>query len=179
MSIGSHQQCVGKSQVHLTPRWILDALGTFDLDPCAATVRPWDIARRNIVEAENGLTADWAEDEVFLNPPFDRYQVGRWVQKLADHGNGIVLLHARTETDWFAPVWAADLIVFLGKRVTFCKPDGTPCTVTNAKTGKVSVANSGAPVVLAAYGPKSVARLYAAKLPGHYIAGSSVDRVAA
>jgi hypothetical protein len=180
VSIGSHQQCVGKSQVHLTPRWILDRLGMFDLDPCAATVRPWDIARRNLVEADDGLSAEWLpEEEVFLNPPFNRYLVALWVQKLADHGNGILLLHARTETEWFVPVWSADLIVFLSKRVTFCKPDGTPCTVTNARTGKVSVANSGAPVVLAAYGAKSVARLYAANLPGHYIAGSSVDRVAA
>jgi hypothetical protein len=41
MTLGSHQQSIGKSQVHLTPRWIIDALGPFDLDPCAATVRPW------------------------------------------------------------------------------------------------------------------------------------------
>lgn len=180
MTIGSHQQTVGKSQVHLTPRWILDRLGVFDLDPCAATVRPWDIAARNLTEADDGLAADWRDDEAFVNPPFDRYQVGRWVEKLAAHRNGVLLLHARTETAWFAPVWEhADLILFLGQRVTFCKPDGLPCTVTNARTGKVSTANSGAPVVLAAFGPKSVARLYASKLPGAYVAGSSVDRIAA
>lgn len=180
MTIGSHQQSIGKSQVHLTPRWILDRLGRFGLDPCAATVRPWDIADRNLVEADDGLNADWGTDEVFLNPPFDRRQVGRWIEKLAAHGKGVALLHARTETAWFAPIWEkADLILFLAQRVTFCKPDGTPCTVTNARTGKVSVANSGAPVVLAAFGPSSVARLWASKLPGAYVPGSAVERLLA
>lgn len=181
MTLGSHQQCIGKSQVHLTPRWILDALGPFDLDPCAATVRPWDCAETNLVEADNGLASFWPKDALaFLNPPFDRRQVGHWIKKLAEHGNGIALLHARTETEWFQPIWEdADLIVFLGRRVTFCKPDGSACTVTNAKTGKVSVANSGAPVVLAAFGSLAVHRLQASNLPGAYVAGSSVDRVAA
>jgi hypothetical protein len=180
MTIGSHQQCIGKSQVHLTPRWILDRLGMFDLDPCAATVRPWDIARRNLVEADDGLTAEWLpEEEVYLNPPFDQRQVGQWVDKLKNHGNGLVLLHARTETKWFRPIWNADLILFLGQRVVFCKPDGSPCTVTNARTGRVSIANSGAPVVLAAFGARSVARLHAANLPGAYVPGSAVDRIAA
>ena len=178
MTLGSHQQSIGKSQVHLTPRWILDRLGKFDLDPCAATIRPWDIAHRNLVESDDGLSADWRNDEVFLNPPFDRRQVGKWIQKLSEHGNGVALLHARTETAWFAPIWEkADLILFLGQRVVFCKPDGSPCTVTNAKTGRVSVANSGAPVVLAAFGAKSVMRLCAANLPGAYVAGSAVYRI--
>jgi len=39
MTLGSHQQTIGKSQDHLTPRWIIDALGPFDLDPCAADPR--------------------------------------------------------------------------------------------------------------------------------------------
>ena len=44
MTLGSHQQAVGKSQSHFTPHWILDRLGEFDLDPCAGNPRPWDIA---------------------------------------------------------------------------------------------------------------------------------------
>jgi hypothetical protein len=42
MTMGSHQTPIGKSQVHLTPRWILDPLGKFDLDPCASDPRPWE-----------------------------------------------------------------------------------------------------------------------------------------
>lgn len=141
MTIGSHQQSVGKSQVHLTPRWIIDRLGPFDLDPCAATVRPWDCAVTNIVEAENGLDLEW-HGRVWLNPPFDRYQVGRWIERLANHGNGLALVHARTETEWFRPIWRhASHVLFLYDRLKFIRPDGTE-----------QAANSGAPVVLAAFG---------------------------
>ncbi len=46
VALGSHQRTIGASQVHLTPRLIIDALGPFDLDPCSvdpgasATARP-------------------------------------------------------------------------------------------------------------------------------------------
>jgi hypothetical protein len=33
MTLGSHQKTIGASQVRLTPRWIIEALGLFDLDP--------------------------------------------------------------------------------------------------------------------------------------------------
>lgn len=140
MTLGSHQATVGKSQVHLTPRFILDALGPFDLDPCAATVRPWDCARENLTEADDGLARRWW-GRVWLNPPFNRYEVGRWVDRLAAHGSGILLVHARTETDWFERVWAqASALLFLADRISFCRPDGT-----------AHPANSGAPVVLAGF----------------------------
>jgi hypothetical protein len=59
LTLGSHQRSVGKSQVHITPRWLLDRLGPFDLDPGAADPRPWDCARVNITERENGLAHPW------------------------------------------------------------------------------------------------------------------------
>ena len=142
MTLGSHQASVGKSQVHVTPRWIIERLGPFDLDPCAADPRPWDCAARNVVEAEGGLSRPWC-GRVWLNPPFDRYAVGAWIQKLADHGDGIALLHARTEATWFEPCWeAARGILFLADRIKFCRPDGSE-----------QPANSGAPPVLVAFGP--------------------------
>lgn len=158
MTLGSHQRTVGKSQVHLTPRWIIDALGPFDLDPCAADPRPWDCAAANITEAQDGLSADW-RGRVFLNPPFDRYQVARWVEKLAAHGNGIALLHARTETDWFEPIWRdADAVLFLADRLKFCLPDGT-----------AQRANSGAPAVLVAFGGENERILRKSGIPGWII----------
>lgn len=104
MSIGSHQSCIGKSQTHCTPRWIIDRLGPFDLDPCAADPRPWDCAKHNITEAEDGLSQRW-HGLVWLNPPFNRYQVSRWISRLAEHNNGICLTHARCEAGWFEPIW--------------------------------------------------------------------------
>jgi hypothetical protein len=94
MTLGSHQTSIGASQVHITPRWIIDRLGPFDLDPCAAFQRPWDCAVNNIIEAEDGLSRRWF-GLTYLNPPFDRREVGTWIARLATHGNGIALLHAR------------------------------------------------------------------------------------
>ena len=157
MSLGSHQKSIGKSQVHITPRWIIDALGPFDLDPCAAYPRPWDCARRNWPEfSHDGLSGTW-EGFVWLNPPFHRYRVAAWIEKLAAHNHGIALLHARTETAWFKPVWrSASALLFLDRRLTFCKPDGTPCTTLRGEP-----ANSGAPPVLVAFGKEAKERLRA------------------
>jgi hypothetical protein len=96
---------------------------------------------------------------IWLNPPFDRYEVGKWVRKLAEHGNGIALLHARTEAEWFVPVWGkARAILFLADRLHFYYPDG-----------RRAEANSGAPACLAAFGDGCASRLYNSGLKGAYI----------
>src|SRR5271166_3137881 len=155
MALGSHQTTVGKSQVHITPRWILDRLGPFDLDPCAADPRPWSCATTSFTEADGGLSRPWF-GRCYVNPPFNRYQVGHWIRKLADHGHGTALLHARTEAEWFRPVWEhASGILFLSRRIKFCRPDGTE-----------QPANSGAPAVLAAFGSEDLARLRSSGIPG-------------
>ena len=158
MTLGSHQRAIGRSQVHLTPRWIIDALGPFDLDPCAADPRPWDCAHRNLTVADDGLAHQWI-GRVWLNPPFDRREVARWIERLARHGDGIALLHARTETAWFRPVWArADAILFLDRRLHFCRPDGTE-----------QPANSGAPPALIAFGAANYGALRRAKISGNLV----------
>src|SRR5262249_35831144 len=141
VSLGSHQCCTGKSQSHITPHWIIDALGPFDLDPAAAGPRPWPCAHTSWTT--HGLDREWPREcFVFLHPPFDRYEVGRWIAKLAEHGNGIALLHARTEAGWFEPIWKhAAAILFMADRIHFHRPDGTR-----------QPANSGAPPILAAFG---------------------------
>jgi DNA N-6-adenine-methyltransferase (Dam) len=154
MTIGSHQKTVGDSQTWITPRWIIDALGPFDLDPCAAYPRPWDCAKHNWVAC--GLEPRWF-DRVWLNPPFDRYEVGKWVRKLADHGAGIALLHARTEAEWFEPVWEkATAILFLADRLYFHYPDG-----------RRAEANSGAPACLIAFGGYEAVRLTECGIAGY------------
>jgi hypothetical protein len=161
MSLGSHQRTIGSSQVHITPKWIIDALGPFDLDPCAADPRPWDCAANNFALPKNGLGYAWS-GLVWLNPPFHRYQVAVWISKLAEHGSGVALLHARTETAWFKPVWqSASAILFLDRRLTFYKPDGTLCT-----TEKGEPANSGAPPVLVAFGAEAKLRLQRSEISG-------------
>jgi hypothetical protein len=158
VTLGSHQTTVGKSQVHLTPKWIIEALGPFDLDPCAANPRPWDCAFENYSKTQDGLSLPWS-GVVWLNPPFDRYKVGLWVEKLAAHGDGIALLHARTETEWFKPCWRlASAILFLDKRIKFSRQDGSE-----------QAANSGAPPVLVAFGERCAERLYDCGIGGAYL----------
>jgi hypothetical protein len=158
MTLGSHQQCVGKLQNHITPKWIIDALGPFDFDPCAADPRPWDCARRNITEREDGLSQQWY-GRIWLNPPFDRYVVGRWIERLAEHGRGTSLLHARCEAGWFEPIWkSASAILFKADRVHFYRPDGTR-----------HKANSGAPPVLAVFGTEDLERLRTSGITGNLV----------
>ena len=160
MTLGSHQKTVGKSQVHITPKGLLDLLGPFDFDPCAAVIRPWPCARINFTEREDGLSQDWRGlGRGFLNPPYNRYVVARWISRFADHNHGTALLHARTETDWFEVCWEhASGLLFLDDRITFCRPDGTE-----------HPANSGAPVVLVSFGPLDLVRLREAEIPGRLI----------
>src|SRR5258708_806960 len=92
---------------------------------------------------------------VWLNPPFDRSKVARWIGRLAEHGCGTALLHARTETEWFRICWQrATAILVMAKRLIFVKPDGTPCTTRSGEK-----ANSGAPPVLVAFGDYDAVRL--------------------
>jgi DNA N-6-adenine-methyltransferase Dam len=155
LTLGSHQSSVGQSQNHITPRWLLDLLGPFDLDPAAADPRPWPCALTSYTEADDGLSKPW-HGRVYLNPSFDRYIVGKWIERLAQHGHGTALLHARCETDWFRLVWQhASAILFLGHRISFCRPDGSE-----------QVHNSGAPPVLVAFGKFDAAHLRRSGIEG-------------
>ncbi|KQR30497.1 hypothetical protein ASF91_17135 [Rhizobium sp. Leaf155] len=157
MTIGSHQRSIGKSQTHLTPPEIIRSLGAFDLDPCTPDFMPWCTAKTRFTEKENGLVQPW-EGRVWLNPPFDRRVVGRFIERLVAHGNGIALVHARTEAAWFTRVWEADALLFLADRIHFCDQDG-----------KRQKANSGAPLVLAAFGTDNVNALIKSGLGGFLV----------
>lgn len=140
----------------LTPPEIIAALGPFDLDPCAAPEpRPWPTASRHITLPTNGLNVAWS-GRVWCNPPFGKHAEA-WLARMADHGNGIALAFARTETAMFQRhVWpSADAVMFLSRRPHFCKPDGSRAT-----------GNSGGPICLIAYGWKNVAALMDSGLDG-------------
>jgi hypothetical protein len=141
MSMSGHQSPKAKSTTWLTPPEWIEALGPFDLDPCCPPVMPWPTAARMLTEREDGLKTPW-EGRVWLNPPFGR-EWPAWVEKLADHGNGIALIPARTETEAFLRlVWGrADAICFTGPhRPHFHRADGTRAPF-----------NSGAPIALVAF----------------------------
>ncbi len=62
--IGSHTKPnQGETNIWLTPEFIIEALGPFDLDPCAApSPRPWPTATNHIELPEDGLAASWCGD---------------------------------------------------------------------------------------------------------------------
>ena len=158
-SMGSHQSARMKNDEWLTPHYILEELGRFDLDPCCPIRRPWETADRCVSKADNpdGLELEWY-GRVWLNPPFGS-QWPKWVLKLAQHGNGIALLAARTETQaFFQYVWQrATAILFLRGRPHFHYVDGTK-----------AAANSGVPICLIAYGKHNAEVLRDSGL-GHYL----------
>jgi hypothetical protein len=156
VTVGSHQTPIGRDDARFTPRWILDALGTFRTDAATGNPRPWDIGvEHNVTEAQDCLTMDWRRfGRTWLNPPFMRYGVAAFVERMCAHNHGVLLLHARTDTPWFQLAKrCASAVLWLLGRVVFCYADGTPCRIENPKSkhyGKV--ANSGAPVVLLSFG---------------------------
>jgi DNA N-6-adenine-methyltransferase (Dam) len=161
MTLGSHQSAIGKSQAHISPPQYVKAIGPFGFDPCAAPPpRFFDCAKENW--HEGGLVREWPRGLLFYaNPPFDQRVVGFFVERAAQHGNGILLLHARIETAWFRPCWDhASGILFLAKRIKFLFPDG-----------REQPSNSGAPVALIAFGPTALERLRNSGLVGSLVTG--------
>lgn len=162
--MGSHHSAAAGTTTWLTPPPILDALGgwrSFDLDPCAAPEpRPWPTALVMNSEADgDGLQLEW-DGRVWLNPPYSSAELARWLERLAEHGDGTALIFARTETEAFTRhVWRrASGLLFLTGRLHFHYADGRRAGF-----------NAGAPSVLAAYGQDDMDRLAASALEGEFV----------
>lgn len=152
-----HGQQRETSNEWLTPKWILDRLGAFDLDPCSPIVRPWPTAKRHLTIEDDGLAHEW-QGRVWCNPPYGR-EAAAWLAKMVTHGQGTVLVFARTETEMFHKyVWPhAHSLYFMRGRVAFCKTDGS------------NKGGAGAPSVLIAYGDRDDDALAASGIPGVYL----------
>lgn len=161
--IGGHHSARSKSVSWITPPDIIEALGgpeSFDLDPCAATPQPWPCARHSYTVRDDGLALPWF-GRCYVNPPYSTRAIGRWLQRLAEHGTGIALIFARTETEaFFSQVWErANALLFLrSPRVHFHRPDGSRAPH-----------NCGAPVVLCAYGMSDMDLLSCEPVPGQFV----------
>lgn len=141
----------------LTPPYIIQALGKFDLDPCAPINRPWPTADNHYTIENDGLKMPWA-GRVWCNPPYGR-ETFKWLKKLADQGNGIGLIFARTETAGFHnEVWnKADAVLFFRNRLNFHRVDGSRADRANA------------PSCLVAYGKNNIEAIRRSGLEGHLV----------
>lgn len=154
--IGSHTRPNrGVTNDWITPRYIIDALGAFDTDPCQSMTQPWPCARRGYTIIDDGLRQKWL-GRCYVNPPYGN-EAWPFMERLAEHGDGIGLLFGRTETKMFGShIWReADAVLFLYGRLTFYRPDGSK-----------GAGNSGGPSVLIAYGESNVEALRRSGLPG-------------
>lgn len=158
LSAGGHENPIMKTDIWLTPPYILKALGEFDLDPCASSVRPWNTARFYYTKEDNGLARTWS-GRVWCNPPYGK-EAEKWLNKLANHGNGIALIFARTETkSFFRYVWQkADAVLFLKGRLHFYN-----------EKGEQARGNAGAPSCLVAYGQVNARALFLCELEGRFV----------
>lgn len=149
----------------LTPPDLVKSLGDFDLDPCSPEkdVRPWSTAKTHYSKSDDGLSQPWF-GRVWCNPPYGR-ETFVWLEKLADHGNGIGLVFARTETQGFhSQVWGkADAVFFFKGRLKFYR-------VTGEKGGPAN-----APSCLVAYGKENVEVLKRLGIPGRLVVLNSLE----
>lgn len=167
--IGGHHATEGRTDSWITPKNILSALGEFDLDPCAAPNQPWPTARHQFTEVQDGLKQNWElYGRTWLNPPYNRYLISKFMQRMAEHNNGVALIFARTETEfwhkWIFPY--CDSILFMEGRVHFYDEQG--------QRGKF---NSGAPSVLIGYGDKNTESIGDSGIKGKHLLVNAVPMV--
>lgn len=141
-----------------TPKWMIDALGPFDLDPCSPKDRPFDTATVHWTKEQDGLFMPWDKSFVWLNPPYSRQLLRQFVEKLAQHNNGIALLINRQDNLLFQEVIfpKATSMLFLRHRVKFLHPDGRS---SHPPTGHC----------LVAFGEKANQRLRDCRIEGKYV----------
>ncbi|WP_156251018.1 DNA N-6-adenine-methyltransferase [Pseudactinotalea terrae] len=150
----THESTVNESIEWYTPPEVFEALGlTFDLDPCSpGPGNSFVPTRKHYTIVDDGLTSPW-EGTVWVNPPYGPH-TPVWLNKLAEHGDGIALVFSRTDTRWFQEAAAtAGALCFISSRVRFFKGS------TTERGG-----SPGAGSVLIAYGEKAVEALKASGL---------------
>lgn len=122
-----HEAPWGETREWYTPPEVFDRLGLrFDLDVASPMAGPvsWVPADRFLSPRENGLMSEWT-GRVWCNPPYGPPGVA-FVQRMVSHGNGVLLVPARTETRWFQHgADNADAVAFLRDRLHFIREDGT------------------------------------------------------
>lgn len=153
----SFERCELTKVEWLTPPELVKKLGEFDLDPCSPIDAPFYHAKTNFTIEDNGLEKEWF-GRVFCNPPYGN-QMHLWLEKLKNHGNGIVIIFARTETRYFFEnIWySADAVLFVKGRIKFFHVSG------------IQGGSSGSPSVFVAYGKENALALKNSGIEGRYL----------
>lgn len=136
----------------LTPLSLIKKLGVFDYDPCG--IKSHKTANKIVSLPEDGLLSDW-EGRVWLNPPYSNPT--QFMEKLANHGNGIALVLNSTDTNWFQnSIRKASGMLLLKGRPKFMRLDMSQVSIMRG-------------VVLFAFGESNAAILKECSIEGFYI----------
>ena len=108
-----------------------EVMGDIDLDPASSRVANETVRARAFYTAENsGLLVNW-NGRVWMNPPYSRGLIGKFIDKLCqefDDGrvsSACVLVNNATETAWFQRIGDySSAVVFLRGRVKFIDKRG-------------------------------------------------------
>ena len=100
----SFERSANASDEWYTPREIIEALGEFDLDPCAPMHPLWPTAKIMYNKQDNGLIQNWG-GRIWLNPPYSKPLIWQFVEKLAEHGNGIASSKSSGVSWKDIPIW--------------------------------------------------------------------------
>ncbi len=119
---------------------------TFTLDPCTTENNPLRTPKF-FTKKENGLLQSWKQEIVYMNPPYSRNNIDKWVAKAkheaqAHYGTVVVALLPLRTAQWFRKnilpgfkiirdleKWRYELdhsdcgVFFLEKRVKFIDPE--------------------------------------------------------
>ena len=106
---------------------VRDVLGDIELDPASCAEANAIIGANQYYTLEDdGLKLDWTADTIYLNPPYSRGNVDRFVRKCVESyeagvfGEGILLVNAATGTSWFQPLFDYPCC-FVQGRIPFVK----------------------------------------------------------
>lgn len=116
----THESAYNESVEWYTPPSIFDALGvTFDMDVCSpGEGKTFVPAKRYLTVEDNGLITPW-DGLVWCNPPYGTH-TPVWMRRMAEHGNGLALVFARTDVKWFQEIASGtNLICFVSGRIRF------------------------------------------------------------
>lgn len=166
---GGDRSPTGTGRVEfITPKWLTDALGPFDVDLCAARGSYNVIGRRKNYygptgSEDCGLAAKLRpKDFVWCNPPFGiKNGEAEFFKKMIAHGNGICISQCKVSSAYFHDfVWPnATGIFFFRGGFTFEDLDSTP-----------RITFSGlSPSILTCLGPLAIARVQSANLRGRLV----------